>query len=512
MRRGTAAASGTTSSSTPTAAHVGVVVRRPVVLTVVEVRLDRHRRVVGAAMTVEVGAAAVRGEQRREHRRVGEHEHPAGVEQDGVEAAGRPRQATRLADVSRRGAGRRCRCRTSPARRASPPCRWDRGRRCCRGGTGPASASRLIPWAASCSRRRSTIALPDAATVVGVGAPATGRRSVVGGAAPPAAASRATMASRICSGPTPHVDEDDLGGGVVGRATAVAAPATRQSTVAWSRPSSSSTAATVRGVERRRAARTQRSSAVSSGTRSSSCARPGRSAAAGPSRSRTAVIRSISAVRSFMSTAADVVDQTVALLGGQAHVGEDVHPGGGGRRRRRRGGVRVGGVDALHRQGRRGRRRRRTRRSRCCAWRRTLARASRPRVPSESPPIVRAQSALLFAPDGYRISLPGDHRLGSARLVRRRGGLHRLPRRPRPRLPLVVGAGVARPGRRRRRRGLAVLGRRAAIAGSTSPASSSTSTSATSTPSSWRRSRSRPTSCARSPRSTPTTPAARRPG
>ncbi len=54
--------------------------------TVVEVRLHRHRRVVGAAMTVDVGAPPVRREQRGEHRRIGEHEHPAGVEQDGVEA------------------------------------------------------------------------------------------------------------------------------------------------------------------------------------------------------------------------------------------------------------------------------------------------------------------------------------------------------------------------------------------------------------------------------------------
>ena len=59
---------------------------------------------------------------------------------------------------------------------------------------------------------------------------------------------------------------------------------------------------------------------------------------------------------------------------------------------------------------------------------------------------------------------------------------------------------------RRRRRGQLLLGRRTAPATSTSPASSSTSTSATSTPSWSRRSRSRPTGCARSPRSTPTTP------
>ena len=54
-------------------------------LAVIVVRLDGHRRIVGAAMAVEVGAAAVRGKQRGEDGRIGEHEHPAGIEDDGVE-------------------------------------------------------------------------------------------------------------------------------------------------------------------------------------------------------------------------------------------------------------------------------------------------------------------------------------------------------------------------------------------------------------------------------------------
>ena len=115
-----------------------------------------------------------------------------------------------------------------------------------------------------------------------------------------------------------------------------------------------------------------------------------------------------------------------------------------------------------------------------------------------------------------RIGWPGGGRRGPWE-----GGCHDHARhppepglhgRPRPRLPLVVGPGRARPARRRRRRGLLVLGRGRQPLPRLLVASSSTSTSATSTPSWSPPSRSRPASCARSPRSTPTTRAARRPG
>ena len=67
-----------------------------------------------------------------------------------------------------------------------------------------------------------------------------------------------------------------------------------------------------------------------------------RSGRAGRRRSRTRVIRSISAVDVVDVDRPDVGDEAVALLGGQAHVGEDVHPGGQ-RRGRRGGSVRLGG-------------------------------------------------------------------------------------------------------------------------------------------------------------------------
>ena len=119
---------------------------------------------------------------------------------------------------------------------------------------------------------------------------------------------------------------------------------------------------------------------------------------------------------------------------------------------------------------------------------------------------VRSQCATLFGAELYRITL----RCHDRDLDRSLRGAY-----PDDRAHVFhswSAQAALDPGRRRRRRGLAVLGRRAATATSTSPASSSTSTSATSTRSSSRRSRSRPTSCARSRRSTPTTPAARRPG
>ena len=71
-------------------------------------------------------------------------------------------------------------------------------------------------------------------------------------------------------------------------------------------------------------------------------------------------------------------------------------------------------------------------------------------------------------------------------------------RRPRPRLPLLVGPGADRPAADRRRRRARTSGTTTASATSTSPASWSTSTSATSTRRSSPRSRSRPPGCARS--------------
>ena len=64
---------------------VGAVVLGPEHLTDARRRLDRHRRVVGAAVSVD------RRDHRRtapavgQHRRIRQHEHAAGVEQDGVE-------------------------------------------------------------------------------------------------------------------------------------------------------------------------------------------------------------------------------------------------------------------------------------------------------------------------------------------------------------------------------------------------------------------------------------------
>ena len=105
----TAAASSTSSSATPIERHVGPVVLAPVALLGALGRLDRHRRVVGAAMAVDVGGAAVVREQRAEHRRVGQHEHAAGVEPDGVEAgiaAGQPPPARSEGRCCTRRAGR----------------------------------------------------------------------------------------------------------------------------------------------------------------------------------------------------------------------------------------------------------------------------------------------------------------------------------------------------------------------------------------------------------------------
>ena len=49
--------------------------------------LDRHAGVVGPHVALDRGIAAVGREQRTEHRRVGQHQHPARVEQDGVDLA-----------------------------------------------------------------------------------------------------------------------------------------------------------------------------------------------------------------------------------------------------------------------------------------------------------------------------------------------------------------------------------------------------------------------------------------
>ena len=85
--RARSAASSTSSSATPTERHVGPVVLVPVALLGALRRLDRHRRVVGAAMAVEVGVT------RRSTRAaapstvgIGQHQHAAGVQPDGVEA------------------------------------------------------------------------------------------------------------------------------------------------------------------------------------------------------------------------------------------------------------------------------------------------------------------------------------------------------------------------------------------------------------------------------------------
>ena len=157
----------------------------------------------------------------------------------------------------------------------------------------------------------------------------------------------------------------------------------------------------------------------------------------------------------------DVGDQTLALLGGQSHVGEDVHSGGGSGRRRLGRAIRLAAKAAPP-----------ARPTRATAARDEAIKvlrmaANRSRViaaprRAESPPLCDHNRSSVPGRED-RISLPGDHRLGSVRLVRRRGGLHRLPRRPRPRLPLVVGAGVARPGGRRRRPRIAVLGRERSV-------------------------------------------------
>ncbi len=254
----------------------------------------------------------------------------------------------------------------------------------------PCSASRLIPWAASCSRRRSTIALPDDHRWLRSAAQCH-RRRCPSGAAPPAAASRATIAVEDLQRTHLTVDEDELRRRVVGGA-GVSASATRQSTVVL-----------IETEEGEHAAAAVAASSSGGSPRSVVAVSPGSVVveASSPICSNWSVeiphcvIRSISAVRSFHVDPADVGDETVGLLGGQAHVGEDVRSRGRwsstpplGRRRspRRR---------PLHRQGRQERGRRRTRRSRFCA----CGEASplpRSTLPPELPAVCASTITLLF--------------------------------------------------------------------------------------------------------------------
>ena len=212
-------------------------------LAVVEVRLGRHRRVVGAAMAVEVGAAAVGGEQRCEHRRIGEHEHPAGVEQDGVEAqvdrtvGERPPMSAsgdQVGDVDPA-------CLEHVERRRQVV--GIEARRCCREGTGLGrrrgdSAGRRAARGGEVDHRiarrhRRVGSTPDVTST-------TAESSVT---MAPDWASRATIASSTCSGPTPQVMKTaSAAASSVGAATRFG---DEQSTAALSSPRSSNTAAAV---------------------------------------------------------------------------------------------------------------------------------------------------------------------------------------------------------------------------------------------------------------------------
>ena len=151
---------------------------------------------------------------------------------------------------------------------------------------------------------------------------------------------RATMASSIINGPTPHpMNTSSADWSSV--APAVAAPSTRQSTVASSRPMISKTAATV--------AESSVPGGASDGGRrrvgGTVCRRRGvltdlqqlvrRDAALGHQvHQRREVVH---------VDRSDVGHQTLTLLGGQSHVGEDVHSRGGSGRRRLRRTIRLAG-------------------------------------------------------------------------------------------------------------------------------------------------------------------------
>ena len=300
-------------------------------------------------MTVEVGAAAVRGEQRCEHGRVGEHEHPAGVEQDGVEAqvahvGERPvTPGTARPPSQPPGRGQRSRCRTSRStasiaamslgsksemlsRRHCPCSARGRslGRRAARGAGRPSR----------CRMNDSTQAapvspLPPCTVVV--------RSGVAGGGV--------EGDDRVEDLQRTHAtrDEHGLGRRVVGRRQRLAS-ATTQSTVVSSRPRSASTAAG-RGWHR-----APTGGGDTSVGRRRLTGQSGRRRASSPICSNWSVeiphcvIRSISAVRSFMSTPPTLATRQSPCSGVKPMSAKMSSPGERRRRRRRGRGARVGGV------------------------------------------------------------------------------------------------------------------------------------------------------------------------
>ena len=82
-------------------------------------RLGRHRRVVRAAVGIDRRITAVVGEQRPEDRRIGQHEHAARVEQEGVESTGHDRGQP---SCSWRNPTAAARCGRPPRRQACRAC------------------------------------------------------------------------------------------------------------------------------------------------------------------------------------------------------------------------------------------------------------------------------------------------------------------------------------------------------------------------------------------------------
>ena len=197
-------------------------------------------------MAIEIDAAAVGREQRRQHGGVGEHEHPACVEQDGVEgeAVTRDSSLTSAArgDVAeldaaglQHGGDRREVGGIEVGdvvEQALPLLRVEDdplGRKLFEGG---------------CRR----IALPVSVTVAGVATPNVVAVSVVGvtSVPPPAAAWRARMPSSTCNGPTPHASKIASAEASSAGADGVEAAA-RHSTATESSPSCSSAAVAAAG-------------------------------------------------------------------------------------------------------------------------------------------------------------------------------------------------------------------------------------------------------------------------